>query len=300
MVYGITGNTDKPDLWAPVSELIGWLEQQGLPFLFTPAIADGLLERGLREAAFCDEHCADDLLARSDLILSFGGDGTLLRIAREIGPLETPILGVNIGRLGFLADLEVGEVIPAIRELERGSFRIERRLVLEAHSDPALLAEPLFALNEIVIERGASASLISVRVDVDGRYLNTFWADGLIVSTSTGSTAYSLSVGGPLITPGSGVIVITPIAPHTLTVRPIILPRTSEITARVTTRGPSYLVAADGAGTTVEAQDVPIRVRRADHTVGLVKVGDRDYFATLREKLMWGQGRPTREEGGPD
>ncbi len=290
MTYGITGNTGKNRLWEPVADLARWLQQQKLPFCLAVPVAEGLAERGLLPPSVCAAHESDDL-QKTDVMLSFGGDGTLLHTARLAGAHGPPILGVNIGRLGFLADIEVGRVREAIEALERGAYRVEERVLLQVETPDSPWMPPTWALNEIVIERSGAAGLLTIETEVDGVFLNSYWGDGLILATPTGSTAYSLSVGGPIISPDAGVIVASPLAPHTLTARPIVLPDRVEIRMRVHSLGRPYVVAADGVSTMFEAEDVPIVVRRAGHTVRLVKLLTQTYFDTLRRKLMWGEGQ---------
>ena len=291
MKYGITGNPNKDLLWKPVADLIGWFLEEGLDFALLSRIAEGLVDRDLIAADVARQAAVTDLGQGCDIVLSFGGDGTLLNTARVLGSSDTPILGVNIGRLGFLTRVEVDDIQEAIRAIEEGLYETEKRLALEAHIEGH--ADILRALNEILITRTGSAQMISIEVEVDGTFLNRYWADGLIVATSTGSTAYSLSVGGPIIAPGSGVVVVTPVGPHTLTVRPIILADDSEIVVRVKTPEASYAVAADGSGPTLDQADVPVTIRRSARGVQLVKLPDQDYFDTLRRKLGWGVVRGT-------
>ena len=293
MTYGITGNTQKEKLWAPAADLVRWLTDRGLAFCLHEAVAGGLAERGLVSGALCTQRSAGDLAAASDVILSFGGDGTMLRSAHEVGTRGTPILGVNIGRLGFLADIEVEEVQAAIEHLERGAYRIEPRLVLRAQVEDGTSGQAWWALNEFVLERSGSAGLISVDVVVDGEPLNEYWSDGLIIATPTGSTAYSLSVGGPIVVPGSGVITLTPIAPHSLTVRPLILPADAVVRVQMRARVQPFVLAADGESTAFD-EALAITIRRADHVVNLVKLPGQHYFKTIRSKLMWGRGIGSR------
>ena len=288
MRYGITGNTYKDKLWNPVAALVDWMLSEGIEFCLHEHVATGLLARKLLSARVCAAHSEHDLSANADVIFSFGGDGTLLNTAHSIGARETPILGVNIGRLGFLAEIEEGHLREAIGRLERGEYRIERRMVLGCDAGPAVRLEAGWALNEFVIERAGASKMISIDVTVDGVYLNNYWADGLIIATPTGSTAYSLSTGGPIMAPGCGTIILTPIAPHTLTVRPIVLPDTAEVVARVRAEGHPYVISGDGRSTLIKSEDVQITIRRAGHDVQLVKLPEQDYFQTIRTKLMWG------------
>lgn len=290
MIYGLTGNTGKPTLWQPLAETVGWMRQQGLTFRLHPRVAAGLAERNLVPADVCAHHESQTLAADSDVLLSFGGDGTLLTTSREAGTSHTPILGVNIGRLGFLADVETEHIQRAVRDLQRGRFRVEERALLDVRSEVAEVPSS-WALNEVAVERSGQAGLLSIRAEIDGGLLNTYWGDGLIVATPTGSTAYSLSVGGPIIAPGSGVVVLSPVAPHTLTVRPVVVPARSRLRLTVSNRGNPYVVAMDGQARTVTADVATFEVTRAQHVIRLVKLLGHTYFDTLRAKLMWGAGK---------
>lgn len=289
MTYGITGNTSKEKLWNPAASLIRWMTEQRIDVLITGDVADGLVQRGLLSEKVCRRLTARNISDAADIVLSFGGDGTFLHTAREIGS-AVPILGVNIGRLGFLAEIETAEVQEAIRQIERNDFRIERRACLQAdvHGESG---RQHVALNEIVLERSGRAGLIGIDVWVDDVSLNNYWADGIIIATPTGSTAYALSVGGPIITPTSDVFVIAPIASHSLTVRPIVLSDQSVIRARIETERQAFVLAADGQSVEYTEGVVDITIRRAEQTVSIVKLPDRHYFQTLRNKLMWGVRR---------
>ena len=290
MTYGIIGNTGKEGLWEAVAALTRWLYRKGVAFRIHRPLAHGLAERGLVDSAFEGEYATDDPAGEADILLSFGGDGTLLHSAHHVGTRNTPILGVNIGRLGFLAKVEVQELEEALEQVEAGNWAVEERMALEVTFEGAAPALPPRALNDLVVDKSGSTSMIAIEALVDGDLLNTYSADGLIVATPTGSTAYNLSVGGPILMPGSGVVVVTPIAPHTLTARPIVLSNRVEVTLRVTTRGHPYVVAVDGLSTEIDGEaDVTIRIRRAAEPVRLVALPGQDYFATLRDKLKWGQ-----------
>ncbi|MBT8399887.1 MAG: NAD(+)/NADH kinase [Rhodothermia bacterium] len=287
MIYGITGNPYKDDLWQPVAELINWMDSERLAYCIVKTLADGLVERGLQLPANLSA-CTSEDLADADIALSFGGDGTFLNTAHLIADRETPILGINIGRLGFLADVEVEHLQASVRSIEDGNYTVESRLALDIevvsndkrHSD--------WVLNEVVIERSGVTGLILLDVHSNGTLLNTYWADGLIVATPTGSTAYSLAAGGPLMVPGCGAIILTPLAPHSLTVRPIVLPDTSVLTARIQTPDLPHVVATDGNSTVFEEGHTEVIIRKSDHRVRLVKMRGQDHFQTLRNKLMWG------------
>lgn len=294
MNYGLTGNPTKSQIWEPLARLIEWLGEKDKPFCLHQPIADGLRSRDMLDGSVCSEVDAETLAEQSDVVLSFGGDGTLLRTAHETGPNDTPVLGVNIGRLGFLADIEVDDLFRAIYAMDAGDYTVEERMVLEATTPNDDTLDVAWALNEFVLDRSGEAGLIEIEVLVDGEELNTYWADGLIMATPTGSTAYSLSTGGPILAPGVDGVILTPIAPHTLTVRPIVLPGTVEITARVLANDQPYVFAADGRSTLLDEHNLEFTVRRADHTVNLIKLGGQHFFKTLRKKLMWGLSRSTK------
>ena len=296
MVYGITGNPTKDSLWNPLSALLDRLRADDLDFWIHDPIATGLEERDLVDPAFCREHAVENVAEAADLVFSFGGDGTLLRTAHRTGLNDTPLLGVNIGRLGFLADIEIEHLHDAIDALEAGDYRVEERLVLGAELDSESDFGTQWALNEFVVDRSGAAGLIEIEVAVNGTPLNTYWADGLIIGTPTGSTAYSLSTGGPIIAPGVEAVVLTPIAPHTLTVRPMVLPADATITCQVLENDQPYVFAADGQSTMFEEHGLQFTVERAAHTVNLIKLPDQHFFHTLRSKLMWG----ARRSEGPD
>ncbi|PSR00268.1 MAG: ATP-NAD kinase [Bacteroidetes bacterium QS_9_68_14] len=293
MTYGITGNPSKEQMWEPVAELVSWLMRRDLPFCLQQDVADGLAARDLVGESVCTENATADLAAASDMVLSYGGDGTLLRTAHALGDGSTPIVGVNIGRLGFLADLETEGVEDAIGKIEAGAYHVEERMVLQATARAEGNGEALdlsthWALNEFVVDRSRETGLLEIDVRVGGDPLNTYWADGLIVATPTGSTAYSLSAGGPLMVPGTEAVILTPIAPHTLTVRPVVLPASATVELRVRPKGRPYVFAADGRSNTLEAGRAVLSVARAAHTVNLAKLDGQRYFKTLRSKLMWG------------
>ena len=291
MTFGITGNSTKDGIWAPLARLLPWLESEGLPFCLADDIAAGLAERGHITDAVCTRHTGADLAEHSDVLLSFGGDGTFLRSAHAAGLGGPPILGINVGRLGFLARAEVSEVIEAAALIAAGETGVEERLAMRVEIEGVDLRDALYpwALNDVVVDKSGTTSMIAVDAFVDGDFLNTYWADGLIVATPTGSTAYALSVGGPIVTPQSQAVVVAPIAPHTLTARPIVLPASCEIELRVTTRDHPFVIAIDGRSVEVDAEDVVVRIAREAEPVRLVTRPDETYFAAIRDKLKWGQ-----------
>lgn len=223
----------------------------------------------------------------ADFVISMGGDGTLLRAARYVGDKGIPILGINMGRLGFLADIVPDEIDAAIGALYRGEFSIERHTVICAETGGVPIEGPSHAINEIAVLKRDSASMISINASIDGEYLATYLADGLIVSTPTGSTAYSLSNGGPIMTPRTGILCLTPVAPHSLNMRPMVIPDSCEVTLSVESRSHSFLVAVDGQSVRC-AENTRLTIRKAAYEVRIVKRKGAGYFSTLRKKMMWG------------
>ena len=286
MIYGITGNINKEEIWQPIAEFVHWLRASTMPFVLDAPVAEGLAARDRITPEVAQFHSRPNLPHESEVILSFGGDGTLLSTAHNVGARETPILGVNMGRLGFLADTEVQQLRDTVLQLEKGKYRIEDRMVLEARFEGSEGPATEWALNDFVIERSLNPQLISIHVQVDSSHLTTYWADGLIIATPTGSTAYSLSVGGPILVPDCGVMVLTPLAPHTLTVRPIVLSDTVGIT--VTVPDAPFVLAADGRSKRFKETGHQLTIRRAKHSVKLIKLPEQDYYQTLRSKLGWG------------
>ena len=223
-----------------------------------------------------------------DYAISMGGDGTLLKTAARVHSKDTPIIGVNIGRLGFLADVAPSEIETAISDIYAGNYRVDEHSVIkiETSGEEKLESSP-FALNDIAILKRDNASMISIRASINGEYVTTYQADGLIVTTPTGSTAYNLSNGGPIIAPGTGTLCLTAVAPHSLNIRPIVVPDTSVISLKVESRSHSVLVAVDGKSTSLH-DGTEVRISKAKHTVRIIRFSDRKYYSTLREKMMWG------------
>ena len=222
-----------------------------------------------------------------DYVISLGGDGTFLKAASRVGAKQIPIIGVNMGRLGFLANVTSEEVKGVLDSVFEGKYEIEERAVIQLEADGAVLENCPFALNDIAILKRDNAAMISIKASVNGEYLVTYLADGLVISTPTGSTAYSLSVGGPIIVPQSGILSMTPVAPHSLNIRPIVINDTGVIELEVESRSHNFLVAVDGRSLKM-AEGTRLTIRKAPYTVKIIKLKNRRYFSTLHEKLMWG------------
>jgi NAD+ kinase len=229
----------------------------------------------------------DALVSGSDVMIAVGGDGTMLHAARLAGRSETPILGINSGRLGFLADTPMHRAEEALHHLVAGNWRSEKRFALQASSPNG--GEAHFALNEFLFSKHSGISMITLEVYCDGRKINKYWADGLIIATPTGSTAYNLSAGGPIIFPETEVMVITPVCPHALTTRPLVLPADRKIEVRAVPSDQEILFSSDGKICRMDKDHLrTIEITRSDFMIHLIKLPGQNYFQTLRSKLMWG------------
>jgi len=237
-------------------------------------------------------HLIDDiseLKEPADFLISMGGDGTFLEAASLVKFSKIPILGINTGRLGFLSSVNIKDTESALLALKNKTYKLHKRMLLQL--SPNLFGNESCALNDICIQRvSESPSLISIEVSVDDKTVNTYWCDGLIISTPTGSTAYSLSCGGPIIVPDSEVLLLTPMAPHSLTVRPIIIPSSCKIDVKVKGRNTKFLLSIDSSSSIVETEK-SITVQKSSHYVNIVLLRNQNFFKTIGQKLMWGMDR---------
>jgi NAD+ kinase len=280
---GIIARGDRPDARSVVRELVQWLQARGCRVVGDRETA-GLLPEGTTAV----DRAA--LPAEVDLIVVLGGDGTLLSVARLVDGLDVPILGVNLGGLGFLTATTLEALFPTLDAVLRGDYTAEDRMVLAAtHSRGGEALADYLALNDVVIAKGALGRLVDLEVSVDGQMVTAYRADGLIIATPTGSTAYNLSAAGPILFPTMDAIVLTPICSHALTNRPIVLPGTVELEVGLLTDTPDVALSLDGqAGLALTAKDV-IRVRRAGARIRLIRDPQKTYFQVLRTKLKWGE-----------
>ncbi|MFZ6012816.1 MAG: NAD kinase [Bacteroidota bacterium] len=228
-----------------------------------------------------------DNLKNFKVFISIGGDGTLLDAVAHIGKAEIPVLGINTGRLGFLATISREETEHALAKVVQGAYSLDKRAVLQLQSNQDIFGKLNFGLNDFTVVKKDTSSMITIHTFIDGEFLNSYWADGIIIATPTGSTGYSLSCGGPLIFPRSGNFVITPVSPHNLTVRPIVVSDSSEISFQVEGRSKKFLVSLDSRIATVD-HTVKLKVSKADFKVNLIQLEGHHYFKTLRQKLNWG------------
>ena len=283
--FAIFGNEYQAKKSTSIEKILDYLAQKGAEIYVENAYYEFLTRSqhiDVKAAGVFEDYNFD-----VDYVISMGGDGTFLKAASRVGAKGTPIIGVNMGRLGFLADVLPGEVEAALDSLYAGECQIEEHVVIQVEAEGVVLAGNPVALNDIAVLKRDDASMISIRTQVDGEFLVNYQADGLIVTTSTGSTAYNLSNGGPIIIPQSSSLCLTPVAPHSLNIRPVVINDTAEITLDVESRSHNYLVAIDGRSERM-TEGTRLVIRKAAHTIKIVKQRNQRYFSTLREKLMWG------------
>ncbi len=283
--FAIVGNTYQAKKSASVQKILNCLAMHE---------AEVCMEREFHRFLVHGQHLSLDGVEvfdgndfEADFTVSMGGDGTFLKTASMVGEKQIPIIGVNTGRLGFLADINPPEIDPMVQAIYEGDYAIDTRTVLQVETDGQPLAGCPFALNDVAILKRDVAAMITVRTTINGDYVTTYQADGLVISTPTGSTAYSLSVGGPIIVPGTHVFSITAVAPHSLNVRPLVLSEDSEITLTVESRSHNFLVALDGRSEKL-SDSTRLTLRKAPYRVKVVKRAGQKYFHTLRDKMMWG------------
>ncbi|MBC8511113.1 MAG: NAD kinase [Cryomorphaceae bacterium] len=229
----------------------------------------------------------ETLKNKADFLLSIGGDGTLLKAVTYVRESEIPIMGINTGRLGFISSISADQIDDAITDILKGNYKINERTLLELSSDKNLFKEKNFALNEVAVSKKDTSSMIRIDAYVDDEFLNTYWADGLVVSTPTGSTGYSLSCGGPIIMPGTNNIIITPNAPHNLNVRPIVIDDNSVVKLKVEDRDQLALVSLDSRSRAFDSETELI-IKKASFKIKLVQPQNNSFTKTIRHKLMWG------------
>jgi len=278
---GLVANAEKPGAVELAQRLAKAVEHSGRRILVDAATGQ-LMRKSLPTLP-----SIDDLARRTDLILVLGGDGTILRAAREVAGLGTPLLGVNAGNLGFLTAISPRDAVRALKRLWNGEFDIEERSLLEGVVAPAGTTRPILALNDFVVARGLTSRLIELEVLVHGELLTRYRCDGLIVSSPTGSTAYSLAAGGAIVSPDAEVLMLTPICPHTLSIRPVVVSLDAEVDVRLVSTRQVATLAADGQQHVDLGAGDRVRIARSRRTVRLVRLNGHNFFSTLRQKFGW-------------
>lgn len=285
-LFGTTFNEAKA---VYVQHLINKLEQENVDL-----IIESLFSELLSDIKFKNEYSTFDtpqeLIENADIILSIGGDGTLLATITLVRDSGIPILGINTGTLGFISSVSTDQIEYAINHLLKGDYTIKNRTLLQLNSENNLFGDTNFALNEVTVLKKDTSSMIRVHAYLDDEFINTYWADGLIISSPTGSTGYSLSCGGPIVLPGTNNFIITPIAPHNLNVRPIIVSDKSKITLKVSEKDELALVALDSRSRAI-GPGLELTIKKAQYKVKLIQFEKQSFISTIREKLMWGKDK---------
>ena len=285
MKFALFGNVYQTKKSASIQKVLSCLSERGAELYVDEEYYQFLKNDQKIDVDATKIFTGDDFEA--DIVISMGGDGTFLKAASRVRQKMIPILGVNMGRLGFLADVSPSDIEKCLDAIYEENYSIENRALIQVMTDGDPLEGYNCALNDVAILKRDSASMISIRACVDGEYLTTYQADGLVISSPTGSTAYSLSNGGPIIVPGTKVFSMTAVAPHSMNIRPIVLSDSSEITLTVESRSHNFLIAVDGRSEKCK-EGTRLTLRRAPYDVKVVKRSDQRYFTTLREKMMWG------------
>ena len=283
--FAIFGNSFQPRKSHSLLCVLDFLRKHGARAIIDRPFHDFLANGQNLDLGDVGTFDGDDFAA--DFVISMGGDGTFLKSAVRVGTKAIPLIGVNMGRLGFLADVLPGEVDTALQAVLDGNYNIEQHTAIKAETSGGDFDGCHYALNDIAVLKRDVASMISIRTCIDDSYLVTYQADGLIVTTPTGSTAYSLSNGGPIIVPQTRTLCLTPVAPHSLNIRPIVISDSSTVKLEVESRSHNYLIAVDGRSYTMH-EGSTVTISKAPFVTNIVKPNGRRYFSSLREKMMWG------------
>ena len=286
MKIAIHGRTFRNEFKHFVLEMFDELASRGAEIQVSETFHDFIQQSGIEQELTSVYRDKKDLFD-ANFLLSLGGDGTLLESVTHVGEKQIPILGVNMGRLGFLATTSPADIKSTIRSIYQGYYKIEERILVSVESDRDIFDGINFGLNEFTITKRDTSSMIVVHTYIDGEYLNSYWADGLIVSTPTGSTGYSLSCGGPVVLPQSNNFIIAPVSPHNLNVRPLIVSDASVISFGIEGRSKNFLVSLDSRSKVIDAT-AQIAVRKERFKARLVKMYEDNFLNTLRKKLSWG------------
>ena len=286
MLIGIIANITKENVLDVVSSFITKLKKESIGYLLTKSIVEetGKLNLKMDKSTISED---DEIYEKSDLIISIGGDGTMLATAYKAHIYDKPVLGLNLGKLGFLVETDVAQMDSVIDLIKKKKYTIEERMVLSGICNDIQTGE-LIAVNDLVIEKGGWPKMIELTVWVDDEYVTTFSADGLIIATPTGSTGYSLSTGGPIVAPTTKAITLSPISPHSLTVKPIVLSSEQVIKLKAYSPHKDVQVSCDGQRVYKFPPPLEIEIKKSDRSLKLIKTSLTTYFETLRKKLLWG------------
>jgi NAD+ kinase len=288
MRFGIYGNIEKEELPSVVERLIGRFQAEGTEYVLQNALLPVLRKKVskslLKKSRFVSEK---KLASACDIVISLGGDGTILRLASSVSQLGTPILGINLGNLGFLAEVSLEDMDRCLSDIMKGEYTVEERSMLDTKVGKAVYAQS--ALNDVVMNCSGSSRMFSIKTYVNEEYLSTFRGDGMIVATPTGSTAYVLANGGPIVMPTTDLILISPICPHMLTARTVVVPDESVIRMKVEAAPGKIHIAIDGKTQKLVSSPVEVEIRKSSHVTRLIKPRNPNYYDVLRRKLNWGK-----------
>lgn len=283
ITFGIIANFRKVELWNILPDLVDWLLVNGCKV----AIIDRLVGPNYDPPKEVEIFPVSTIVKHVDIMLSIGGDGTILSTARTIGKANVPIMGIHMGGLGFLAEVTLPKMKNAISQVIEGDYSLEDRMVLAVDWQQSGDFQTFYVLNDLVVDRGSSPRLLATQVEISGQPLNDYVADGLIFATPTGSTAYSLAAGGPIVVPALEAITITPICPHSLSARPIVVPSTDKIIMRFKEEQTGMSLTLDGQIKIEINSKAVVTIRRATWSIKMIRLPDMDYFHILREKMGW-------------
>jgi len=290
MRIAIYGNPFNPVKAKYVQHLIHKLEENNVSIIIEHQFHDFLIDHVQFKKDVGIFDAPKELQENADILLSIGGDGTLLNTITLIRESGIPVLGINTGRLGFISSVSTDQIDNAINQLLKKEYTLEERTLLQLDTNNQLFGETNFALNEVTVLKKDTSSMIRIHAFLDDEFLNSYWADGLIVATPTGSTGYSLSCGGPIVVPGTENFIIAPIAPHNLNVRPVIVSEDKVLKLKVEDRDELALVALDSRSRAIDPT-LELTIRKANFKVNLIKLHSQSFIATIREKLMWGKDK---------
>jgi len=286
MRIAIYGRQFNLDVLPFVQEVFDNLSQHGVEIYVHHQLGEYLTDK-IKVVQYNVLSAGDNIKGFIDLFITLGGDGTLLDMVSVIRNTEIPVIGINFGRLGFLATINKSDIAAAIFAVVNQNYTLDSRDLISINSENEIFGDDNFALNDITIHKRDDAAMIITRVYLDNEFLNAYWGDGIIISTPTGSTAYSLSCGGPIIFPESNSLVLTPVSPHNLNVRPVILPDSSTLSFEVESRSSNYLVSCDSRTATID-KTMRFTVQKAGFRLNLIRLSNESYLSTLRNKLLWG------------
>jgi len=291
MKVAIFGQYYQNDTRPIIKDIFVFFNRNNVELVIEEKFLKILYEEKIVEKPYNTYSSHNDLDSSFDILISIGGDGTILRATTFVRDSGIPILGVNAGRLGFLAKVQKENIESFLQIVLEKTYTISERTLLAIETSPSIAEIDInFAMNEVAVSRKDTTSMITIETFLNGEYLNSYWADGLIIATPTGSTGYSLSCGGPILTPDVKGLVVTPIAPHNLNARPLVIPDNTEITLKVSGREEQYLVSLDSRIISVNNNSI-IKIKKTPFNINMVEIPEETFFKTLRNKLLWGEDK---------